>query len=213
MKPPAPNQVDLDLLIERYRQGDQDAATELITRFAPYLEKWYKLLTQGRFRLRDEEIRHFLRMTINLDSISSAQIIARQLKAYEPADLKQELQVVLLQTALKHDNISANFRYQLKGRVQELLSDPLVFNYDRRTMLTEWQVEPQQSIDDSWVQGITCGKGFDQLTDRQRRIIQHTFWYGYSQERTADILQIPLRTVEREIRRIREVLKVHYHLK
>lgn len=200
-------------LIERYRQGDESAASELLERFEKYLLKWQRLLLYGRWDQRDAEIRAFLSTLGSLDLNVTAQVISRRLKAYEAADLRQEIKVALLETALRYGSITNYYRHILRKRLGVLTRDPLVFGFHRPTTLIDLPDQhcaPAPEINESWVSGITCGPGFDQLTAEERKIVQLIYWFGFTEDKAAAILDVSRSTVTRRLRRVREILRVHY---
>lgn len=199
-------------LVKRYRSGDEEAAAELISRFERYLQKWNRLLLTGRWDGRDGEIRSFLHTLGSMDVNLTAQVISKRLKAYERADIEQETRVALLETAIRYGNVVGYFRYVLRKRLGELTRDPLVFGFPQRGELKEIPEEPEAhpDIDESWVEGDTCGPGFDELSPRERKVLQLHYWFGFTEEKVAEILGVSRSTVSRTLRRARLILKVHY---
>lgn len=187
-----PTTITIGQLVHCYRDGDQEAAQQLLERFDGYLKKWVHLFASGTYDAADDEIRQFLSLTGHPDLRGVARLISRRLQAYETADLQQEVSVILLETARKHDHIQSRFRFLLFKRLKELTRDPAVFRYDQNTVLLE-ETTPQPSaadIDDSWVQGLTCGVGFDQLTTFERQVLRYTTWFGFGINRTAKVLAV-----------------------
>ncbi len=200
-------------LVERFRTGDRPAAELLLHHFQPYLGKWLRLLTTGRWDRRDREVRHFLSMLGSVDVGQTALILAQRLRAYERDDLLQEVRVALLETVLRYGNVTAMYRMVLKRRLADMTHDPLTFGYHaHRSLADVGEVESNDppEINEAWVAGLTCGPGFAELTDQERRVLQLTKWYGYSVERTAEIMDCSISTITRSLRRARAVLKVHY---
>lgn len=211
--PPNPTSLNTNDLIDLYVNGDSQAAEVLITKFSRYLDKWVRLLTSGRWNPQDSEIHHFLSMLGSVDINSTAQLIANKMKAYEKEDVEQEIKLVFLETILRFRNIRKYFRYLLQRRVKYLFQDPLVFSYhasvpfeDSKSVdSAEWV-----DIDGAWVEGVTCGIGFDDLSQLERRVIQLNKWYGYSVEVVAGMLGVSTSTVNRILAKARLVLKVYY---
>lgn len=209
----------ISLLVERYRAGIQSAGDELLIRFHPYLTKWLRLLIHGRWDGRDGEVRHFLEMLGCLDIRVTAQILATRLRCYEPADLEQEVRVALLETALKCRSIRKQYRYLLRDRIAQCLKDPLTRGYYERV---SWDGEEELGgalrthpegevpLNMAWLQGLTCGPGFDELTILERAVLRYNKGFGYSIARTADALGVSASTVDRAIRHAKGILRVHY---
>jgi DNA-directed RNA polymerase specialized sigma24 family protein len=204
----------LNPLIERYRRGDSSAAEELLTRFERYLAKWLRLLLYASWDPRDRELSHFLHLLGSVDLKSTAQILSRQLKAYEKEDLEQEVKVTLLDTALRCRSIRRQYRYILHHRVMQLIRDPLVFGGSHLPLLEE-QLPGipgtyNPDIDQNWVAGSTCGEGFAELTPREREILRLWKWHGHTIEQVAQMLGLSVATVNRAIARSKQVLRVYY---
>jgi hypothetical protein len=209
---PARKPSEVQDLIDLYQTGDVAAGEELLSRFEQYLQKWVKVIHLGRWDRKDREVRHFLHMLGSVDLDQTAQIIARRMKAYEKADIEQEVKVTLLDTVLRYGEIREHYRFVLKKRLAELTQDPHTFGFGWRQPLeyvTEGAIQPVD-INEAWVAGLTCGPGFDELTPHERRILQLTKWFGYSVEKTADLMGCSISTVTRSIRRAKKVLKIHY---
>lgn len=202
-------QLDLRLLLEAYHAGDNRAGELLLARYSRYLAKWKRFLTLGKWDPRDGELRHFLRMLGAADPEATAQYLVRRLKAYDHDDLEQVLKLTLFECATRHGSPTAQFRYLLKRRIIGMTRDPLIYDWKKRAPLDEELdvgVRPAE-IDEAWVLGITCGPGFVQLSERDRRVLQLVFWYGWTHVRVAEHLEVHLSTVERSIRRIKRVLR------
>jgi DNA-directed RNA polymerase specialized sigma24 family protein len=217
MKPSAPlpsrsNSDEINHLVAGYRAGDSQAAQELLWRFDRYMQKWVRLLATGYWDPKDRELGHFLAMMGSVDVHTTAQVLHQRLRVYEKEDLQQEVAVCLLDTALRFGNISAQFRFRMKQRVLELLRDPLTYDFSRNLPLEESEEipAPEEDLGPLWIEGLTCGKGFDELTCEDRLILLLAKHYGFPIERVAAILQVSPSTINRTIRRARTVLAVHY---
>jgi hypothetical protein len=187
--------------IARYQAGDSQAAAELLTSCEAYLNRWFRLLIQGTFTKNDTEIRQFLGLlSSDLEPALAAKNLARQLRSYSSADLRQEVRALFLQLALEHGEIYAHFPHQLKGRIHVLLGDPL--NYQDEL----GNSTPFGALDEAWVQG-QCGNGFSQLTEQQRRIVRCCFWHAYPIPHTAHILKLSVEEIQQELATIRNALK------
>jgi DNA-directed RNA polymerase specialized sigma24 family protein len=202
-------------LVHMYRSGHTQAAEELLCRFAPYLHKWQRLLLYGVWDSRDAELRHFLSMLKGAPAAGECDLrvisnrVRERLKSYDPEDLTQEIQVAFLYTALRCSSIRLHFRYTLHERLIALMKDPVVFSSDRRVPLsTELPAPAEPDIDESWVQGITCGPGFDELSVGERRILRLTKWCGYSTEQVARTLEVSESTITRAIRHAKAILQI-----
>jgi len=200
-------------LVSRYRAGDRAAAEELLLRFNRYLGKWLRLLTTGGWDPRDREVRHFLIMVGSVDINATAHILCKRLRAYERADLEQEVKVALLETALRYGNIHGQFRFILRRRVMGLVHDPLVFGAAQNVEYTDLLARPAEGANElnaAWVEGLTCGRGFVDLTPDERRILLLNKHYGFTIDQTAKILGVSAATVNRAIYRAKVVLAIHY---
>jgi hypothetical protein len=217
MTAPSPLQsAPLSGLIDLYRNPNHPlagrAATEILSRFERYLQKWTRLLLFGRWDHKDKELKHFLQMMGSVDIEKTAQILCLRLKAYERVDIEQEVRVVFLHTAVTGKSIRLHFRYSLQKRLVQLLKDPLVYQFGQHVPLSDLNegVHPTADIDEAWVAGFTCGPGFDELTPDERKILQLCKHYGLTLEQTAASLGIGVATVGRVIRKAKRVLAVHY---
>lgn len=203
---------EIDCLVKAYRAGDPHAAQELLWRFDRYMKKWVRLLSAGYWDPKDRELGHFLAMMGSVDVHTTAQVLHQRLRAYEAEDLQQEVAVCLLDTALRFGNISAQFRFRLKQRVLELLQDPLTYDISRNLPLEESEEipAPEEELGPLWIEGLTCGKGFDELTREERLTLLLAKHYGLPIDRVAAILRVSPSTINRTIRRARVVLAGHY---
>lgn len=203
---------EITLLIQQYKLGDSTAAAELLSRFNKYLKKWKNLLCFGKWNSKDADIKFFLTALGSLDIHNTCQIIYTRLKSYEKEDIEQEITVALLETALRYGNIHKYFKYALLHRVSALIRDPLTrsFLVEIPVMDSGRNMDHYIEIDADWVEGKTCGIGFDELTCTEREILRLTKYFGYTVNETALMMDIPISTIERAIRRAKVVLKVHY---
>lgn len=212
--------VTVNQLIDRYRAGDPSAAEELLARFDRYLQKWVRLFLYASWDPKDQELRHFLSMLGSVDLNQTAQILSRQLKAYEKEDIEQEVRVALLDCAMRRHSIRRQYRYILHHRIVPLIRDPVVFSgypplapadvCDQKYTQIEVKHTWAPDIDQAWVEGLTCSPGFDQLSKQERHILQLTKWYGHSIEATSRMLGVSVATVNRAIAKARRVLRVYY---
>lgn len=209
----------VQLLVERYRAGIPEAAEELLIRFHPYLTKWNRLLTAGRWDGRDSEVRHFLELLSSPCGTMTAPLLAHRLKCYEREDLEQEILLAFLEAALKCRSIRKQFRFLLRDRVLAALKDPLTRHYHDHTSVVDLEGREREEglsivdspeINGAWIQGVTCGPGFDRMNPQERAILRYTHWLGYTNDQAAQALGLSLSTVNRTIRKAKEVLKVHY---
>lgn len=203
---------EIDYLVERYRSGDGAAAEELLECYDWYMKKWLRLLTTAKWDKKDREIAHFLSMVGSVDINSSAHILRHRLRIYEKDDLLQEVKISLLDTALKYRNIVAQYRFVLWARLKYLLDDTIVSYRDRGITLDAVDLcsEDVPDLDAAWVEGITCGAGFDELTPQDRLILLFTKWHGFSIDQTANLLGVSAATIDRSINRSKGILRVHY---
>jgi DNA-binding NarL/FixJ family response regulator len=198
----------LDDLILRYRTGDSRAAEDLLLRFEPYCKKWNRLLIFRRWDGMDSEVAHFLYLLGGSDIHRTLQILDIRLQAYEPEDLRQEVIVSFLDAANRYGHIIRYFRYILKERVFRLISDPLVVSCASNTALFEDTIAPKVcDVDESWVAGITCAEIFLNLSRRDRSILRLARWCGYTIKETAERLGVSEATVNRAIRKAKDLVK------
>ncbi len=206
---------DLRSLVLQYRGSSPEAAAqaagELLTRFQPYLDKWLRLLLLARWDRGDGELRAFLKLIGTVDDpTTTAELLRNRLRAYDRADLEQELKVALLGTFLKYDDLQDCFRYVLRQRIVELTRDPLVFQYYLRVKMPEEVADPMvfgAAVDEEWVEGKTCSAPFLKLTYLQRKVLQLHYWERYTVQETAEILSLSPRQVKRLLSVARESLK------
>lgn len=200
--------VSIDHLIQEYRDGDTAAAEILLQRFQPYLTKWRRLLIYNRWDSRDQEVRHFLYLLGGATIETTLQVMDIRLQAYEKEDLQQECAITLLDSARRYGNIIRYYRYLLKERVKDLISDPLVASYPYNLPIEGSLVESTvPDIDSLWVSGITCSLPFESLRERDREVLREVKWYGYTIAQTAERIGTSQSTVNRSLRRSRDTLK------
>jgi len=156
-----PGEPDYDLvdeLVQKYQDGDRDAAEELIRQLAPYMIKFFKILRLGIIDLSDRDSRRFISLFIEKPDIRAKLKKAFQSsdarnEAYQAAlmvqsmcseipseDIIQELIVVLLTLAkrfTKHRKkvnfcgyLYNSYRFELGRRIKSITADPLAHRSD-----------------------------------------------------------------------------------
>lgn len=218
----------IENLVEQFQNGDKDAARELLTAFDPYFKKYIKLIKEGFVNLSDKDTRKFIRLFTSDQearvkllkakhssrtrnkAFSAGNIVSNLCRDIPLDDIRQELNAILLTLAKRYKKKGTKtnfcgylynvFRYELFRRINEITSDPLVYNSSSNLSYSDESYqndieyienEPEiytnhlvMQIDDqlgnSWVRGLTCSEPFDLLTHFQRIIVKLSYGDGYS---------------------------------
>lgn len=201
----------LDKLVRDYRVGAEGSSEALLEAFMPLISKYYRLLTSGIWDIDDTDVTGFLRMLGTSDIEQTVERLVKALKCYEPADLYQELVLILFKTAKRYLNISANFKYVAKAEVKTLISDPLVYQ-----SLCLLKNEPKQAveheIDQAWVNGLTAGDGWDTLTSLERAVIKSVYYDKLGEAVAAKKLHMSVRQLRNHKKAGKDKLAKYFKL-
>jgi len=156
---------EINDLIARYRDGDMEAAEELLKAFKALMGKYLKLFFSGSYNPNDSDTVKFISTCGSKDLNFTADIIKRRLRKYEASELIHICHIALLETARFHNNIYTSYKYVLHSYIRPLLmEDPL----DELPVMAE----PDVDIDADWVSGVTSGVGFCKLSESQRLLVK-----------------------------------------
>lgn len=189
----------LDNLVRNYRVGAPEASEALLAAFMPLIAKYFRLLTRGIWDIDDPDTTGFLRMLGNTDLEQTSERLVRALTCYESDDIRQELVVCLFKTAQKYTNIASNFKYETKTRIVALIRDPLVYQALSMRSEDEYKatVTDEMEIDQSWINGLTAGYGWDTLSSVERAVIKLVYWDGLGEAVAAKKLHMSIRQLRR----------------
>jgi DNA-directed RNA polymerase specialized sigma24 family protein len=200
----------LDGLVKEYRVGVSGASEALLVAFTPLLVKYWRLLTSGLWDIDDKDITKFLRMLGTADLELTSERLVQTMKVYDPEDIWGELVLCLYKTAKRYTNISSTFKYIVKQRVITLIRDPIV--YSTLADLETSSTKDPGDIDQAWINGVTAGDGWDQLTCLERAVIKLIYWDGLSMAVAAKKLHISLSQLKRCKRIGKSILAKHFNL-
>lgn len=169
----------IDQLVFDYQDGDLTAASKLIEAFDGYIEKFVRLLYEGKVNLDDRDSRRFLSLFIpdnetrkalrrkrqsgKVRDIAhrTASFLQRSCSSSTREDIKQELICVLLKLANRYKKkkkrsnfagyIYTSFAFELNRSIRPLVRDPLTFagNLHIPYLDTEYVDEDGNPIDEN----------------------------------------------------------------
>ena len=203
----------LDGLVRDYRVGASGSSEALLEAFMPLIAKYYRLLTAGVWDIDDPDITGFLKMLGTSDLEQTSERLVRAMKNYESDDIKHELVLILFNTAKKYTNISSNFKYVAKTRIIALIHDPLIYRSitldaaESRTCTVD-----DKDIDQAWVNGLTVGDGWDQLTSVERAVIKYIYHDGLGDAVAAKKLHVTVRQLRRYKKASKDKLAKYFNL-
>lgn len=188
---------DHDAWVARFQAGDKEAGAMLLEAYAPFLEKYERLLRHGQFSLRNKETRRFLSLFMQGDlrqrilrsrwsrkTAFQAQQVADYI-AYQASvlDIRSELELAFLEMARRYRPTKAGFAGYLMGafrfHVARVLKgaakDPLTHRPGPLPLADAAAcVQPVKELGTSWVMGQGVGWPFDRLTPLERYVLlQH----------------------------------------
>lgn len=206
----------LNDLVLAYREMVPDSAGALIEAFEPLLDKYFRLLYDGIWDIKDRDVVSFLKMMGRWDPESIASSLRNSCRRlYEPEDIRQELIQALLVTANQYTNISRNFKYVLKDQAQKgFLKDAPILDriVDDVDIEDAYYFVETGAIDTAWVKGLTATDGFDKLTTIQRAIIKYLYNDGLAEAVAASKLKMSVRQLQRHKRKAKEILADFYKI-
>lgn len=148
------NYAQIDSLVERYQQGDKEAAEDLIEVFTPYMTKFIRIIKNNVIDFNNKDSRNFLLLFIpdkkvRQDMKRAKQSIHARRVAYDTLalvnktcdvlteeDVSQDLIVILLSLAKRYKKdkhyfcgyVYNTFKYELYRRITDITKDPLTFS-------------------------------------------------------------------------------------
>lgn len=140
--------------------------------------------------------------------------ICNQLEHTAEEDLKQDICSIILLLAKRYkytgetyyEYLQDTFRYEMKQVIDAYIYDPSI-NYvplhslsneptnNQPTYYDNLLTELDDELDLNWVQGITCGEEFQDLSQMERLIIKMYYHLDYSDSAIADLLGVHKNTV------------------
>jgi hypothetical protein len=208
---------ELDTLVMAYQDGSTDAAEMLVERYDGYFQKFLNVL-KFRFNINDRTERGFVKYFIkseeareNVTMFRKSDYIRRVIystmvdiqvryKMYEPDELKNEMVIIFLSMAAKH-NFEAPFRLYIAGFFTKKFYKSIKtmgVDEERDEMVEVYLDEDEPSIahhdeydlndspryfihpttptdfDENWVNGYDCHEIFEDLSIYERRLLK---WY------------------------------------
>lgn len=205
----------LNGLVMAYREGHPGAAEALVDAFEPLISKYFRLLVDGSWDIDDKDVLSFLHMISKRRPEQAATNISESMsRVCEPADVHQELVLVLLETALRYVNVSSNYRFVVREHVTRMLGESIIFDrLDEDVDLESlYHFIEIGAIDTAWVNGLTAGDGFDQLTVVQRAILKYIYEDGLAVSVAAKKLKLSVRHLQRLKSSAETALADHFHI-
>jgi DNA-directed RNA polymerase specialized sigma subunit len=201
---------EINDLISRYREGDEDAASILLKKFRPLIYNYYKLLSSGTYD--SEIIERFLKAISKQSPYKMASIISFVLRNIPREDLWQECVLGFLETIYKYDYVVGRYDLSMRKRVTNLLSQEnatVEYPNDRSYYVSQYKNhvhfmrQPRDvELDDDWVEGTTSD-----LTSElspQERLVSRMIWIEYQ---TVEDVCLLLNLTRGEVNKIKDTIK------
>lgn len=160
----------IDLLVQRFREGDSEAAEELIRLFQPIIQRMFKFLRYG-YVGSDEILAGLCKVYGEGNIAEGARIIADRLSSLDDDELMAEVHYCFLLAAHSSSNLQYGFRRNIARRVGHLLARK------RRDIIYLQDIPAEHpSHDDElemteWVLGVTASEPFDRLSEVERELL------------------------------------------
>jgi len=110
---------EIDVLCRRFRQGDSSAAEELLRRFQPLIQAYYRFALSGKLNPGDR-IMYGFASAYGYPPPEGALNFSRRLQHIEKEDIYQELVLVFLECAGRSSNLQYAFRRDALRRLARL---------------------------------------------------------------------------------------------
>lgn len=187
-------------LVASFQAGDREAGALLLQAFAPFLDKYERLLKFGSFSIRNKETRRFLSLFMqgqsryrilrsrwSIGTILLAQQVADYVsyQARHVLDIRSELELALLEMAKSYRPMKAGFagylmgafRYRVARAIKNAAKDPLTHRPGPLALDDAGAAALEQPVKElglSWVIGQDVEWPFDRLTPLERYVLlQH----------------------------------------
>jgi len=115
----SPGDREIDQLCERFRQGDSDAAEDLLRRFHPLIQAYYRFALTGRLNPGDRIMMGFAG-AYGSNPAEGALNFCQRLSAVSKEDIYQELVLVFLECARRASNLQYAFRRDALRRLAHM---------------------------------------------------------------------------------------------
>lgn len=213
----------IEELVIAYQEGDAEAAEILVECYMGYIQKISNVLCMNKpFEIQDKTQRNFIKLFMkdnaarkNITHYKRSGVVVQQvertlyqirsvLEIYDEWEIKNELILLFLEMAMKHDKsglfggyINDYFTLRASTVIVNMLkerrkyADHELFMYDHdggREDTYSLDQKPYYEIfgsvdtdyDENWVNGHTCEGAFKTLTPYERRILKwHYEWKTY----------------------------------
>ncbi len=198
----------IDDLVRRFREGDSEAAEQLIQMFQPIIQRAFRFLRYGY--VGNDEIFAGLCKVYGSGKVSEgARIIADRLGTLEDDELIAEIHYCFLLAAHSSSNLQYGFRRNVARRVGHLLARK------RRDVIYLEDIPSDHPSDDNemeyinWVMGISASEPFDSLTEEERELLYLRIVlekpFSYIAERFGADEQQLVKRYQQLIRRLKEL--------
>jgi len=194
----------IDLLVERYQQGEQDSALELVNQFSSLINKFVKFLKGGEVDFENSAVSKFISLVIE-DADLRKKLMQNTLSEYEKQkirkivsfisfcmrtvekeDIKQELIAIFLKMARRYKPkgrsfttyLSSSFHYEVYRFVMRYVPNPLSYADTFEEYLSPSYSEDwgdEQEYGVNWVNGSEAEHPFDTLKPVDRIILVKRF--------------------------------------
>jgi len=168
---------ELDDLVRRYRDGDNDAANEIVRHFEGFIMKFINLIKYGRLDISDTSLRSYVGLYIKKpyvlkrlhgyykykdvveEILKRASWIQNIFKNNEKEEVYNELVCILLEMANRyklrddgvycfHTYVQKSFHYYVHRHLQKLITDPSAFANELTNFnYTDEELDNQDFID------------------------------------------------------------------
>lgn len=197
-------------MVRRFRDGDSEAAQELLDRFQPLIQKAFRFVRHGTVG-SDPIFRGFARVYGDGNPEEGARVIADRLAFIESEELMQEIIVCFLHAARHSGNLQYGFRRDFVRRVGFLLSrryrdvyylEELDPNANSRAS-EDWAIFEERR----WVLGETAGALFETLSIAERELLYRLYIRQESMRQIARDLQLSEEALRNQVNALIAQLK------
>lgn len=197
----------IDALVQRFREGDSEAARQLLEMFQPIIQRAFRFLRYGHVA-GDEIFVGLCRVYGDGNVAEGARVISDRLAVYDDDEILAEVHYCFFTAAHSSSNLQYGFRRNIARRVGFLLARK------RRDVIYLDDVPVEHPATDSesemsrWVLGITASEPFDRLSCQERELLYRRIVmeesFGLIAERFGKTEHQIIDQFHRLVRRLRE---------
>lgn len=242
---------ELEVIVQAHRDGDTQATERLIGAFWAFIQKYVRVISQGKADIADRNIRQFSRLFMPKEEGSTVFQFRRSEKAknsFNKAienihylfrnnsynEVLNEAILAFLTMAERYNSkgnffhlyVEKAFHFQYYRQLKSLLelnpSNNRISYYDEYYTGDEgeyssniiddtrfWVDEPLEEVNENWINGLTTGEYFDDLTPTQRRILKLNYVDGNTDEEISHIMGVCRATINRRKKSAERMIEVH----